>query len=122
MSDVEVSVGGEPDVPVAVITGEVDLANVADVGRSLERAVSPEARGLVVNLSSATYIDSQTIHLMLRLARTLKSARRRLAIVAPTWSFAHHLMKLTHVDTQIPIAESEAEAVELVRAANPPPA
>lgn len=50
----------QPDAAVVVLTGEHDLASAADVGHALGQEIG-SCSHLIVDLSSAAFIDSSTI-------------------------------------------------------------
>ncbi|GAA2722430.1 STAS domain-containing protein [Cellulomonas aerilata] len=85
--------------PVARMTGEVDLSNVEDLGRRLERSVSNRARGLVLDLSGVTYLDSTGLRLIYRLARQLGDRQQRLRLVVPDDSRIRRVLTLAGVGT-----------------------
>ena len=46
------------DFVVATLAGEIDFANVAEIGAAIAEAVPREAIGLIVDLAAVTFIDS----------------------------------------------------------------
>ena len=85
------------DVPVGVVTGEVDASNVAEVGVALRGLVTNRSSVLIVDLSPTTYLDSAGINLMFALGDELGARQLQLRLViapgssiaspasAPTW-------------------------------------
>src|SRR5690242_2976054 len=55
------------ELPVAVVHGEVDAANVAEIGVALRTLVTNRSSVLIVDLSPTTYLDSAGINLMFSL-------------------------------------------------------
>jgi len=68
------------------VHGEVDLSNAQEVSSAIGNAMGQEARGLVVDLSDITYLDSAGVALLLRLAERLRARRRQLYLVVPRGS------------------------------------
>ena len=85
------------------------------VVEQVETGVGTGARGLVIDLSGVAYLDSQTLNMLLQLRARLDSERRLLVVVAPDWSFAHHLLKLTHLFDRLTVEESVPSAVAAIR-------
>lgn len=86
MSIGEVHLAGDETWPVARLVGEVDLSNVQAMHARLEGVVSNRARGLVVDLSQVTYLDSTGLRLLFRLARQLGDRQQVLRLVLPEGS------------------------------------
>ena len=63
---------GTDDVIVGALSGEVDLSNAAELERATADAVPNSARGLVLDLSAVSYIDSSGVRLVLSLAGSLR--------------------------------------------------
>ena len=70
------------DVVVARLAGELDLAGASATGRSIEEAVPPSARGLVVDCTPLGFIDSSGVAMLFALARRLASRRVAMSVVA----------------------------------------
>jgi anti-anti-sigma factor len=69
--------------PVVRLRGEIDLANVEELYRVAEGAVSNRDAGLVVDLSGVTFLDSTGLRLLFRLARRLGDRQQGLRLVVP---------------------------------------
>ena len=61
------------DVYASFVTGELDLATVDRVAHELQRAEATDARSILIDLSSLTFMDSTGIQLMV----AANSARAR---------------------------------------------
>ena len=69
--------------PVVRLTGDIDLSNAEALGVAAESAVSNHARGLVLDLSGVTFLDSTGLRLVFRLARRLGDRQQALRLVVP---------------------------------------
>lgn len=78
---------------VATLAGELDGAETESVRARLLAALPSEARGLVCDLSSLSYIDSAGVHLLHRLARALQAEDQRTALVLPTRPTPRHVLE-----------------------------
>lgn len=96
--------------PVARLSGDIDLSNVDELGRQVEQAVSNRARGLVLDLSGVTYLDSAGLRLVFGLARRLGDRQQRLRLVVPDNSRIRRVLTLAAVGT---VAEVVADVVQL---------
>jgi anti-sigma B factor antagonist len=65
-------------------SGEVDAATAPQLGRRLLSLADEGKTGLVVDLSSVTFMDSTGIGVLLDALRRLTARRGRLALVCPT--------------------------------------
>ena len=92
-------VSGDGAWPLARLTGAIDLSNVDELGRQVEQAVSNRARGLVLDLSGVTYLDSTGLRLIYRLARRLGDRQQRLRLVVPDGSRILRVLTLAGVGT-----------------------
>ena len=97
VGDVELS--GDAGWPLARLTGAVDLSNVEAIGARLEAAVSNRARGLVLDLSGVTYLDSTGLRLIYRLARRLGDRQQGLRLVVPDSSRIMRVLTLAGVQS-----------------------
>ena len=114
---VDVRVDTVLGVPVAVVDGEVDLANGEKVRTLLLDAAGNEAPGLVVDLSGTTYLDSHGIQLLLELARRLRVRQQGLRVVVPEQSLVRRLLILTSIDSEIPLDRTVADAIDRLQQA-----
>jgi anti-anti-sigma factor len=85
------------------VHGEVDLSNAHQVSSAIGNAMGQEARGLVVDLSDITYLDSAGVALLLRLAERLRARRRRLYLVVPRGSPVRRVLEFTGLPRVIPL-------------------
>jgi anti-sigma B factor antagonist len=63
------------------ISGDLDISTVPDLRRRLDRAIASGARGIVVDLSEVTFVDSLSLA-MLVAAKHRLGPEGRLAVVA----------------------------------------
>lgn len=73
-------------VAVAEITGELDMANAENVGSAIIAGIPADARGLVLDLSPVTFLDSVGIAVIVGIRQTLLAREQRLALVIPAAS------------------------------------
>lgn len=117
---------GRPDhdgVPVAVISGEVDISTVDGITRQLI-ALPDVAPGLVVDLRPVDYMDSTGISLLHDLARRLRERSQQLIVVCPPESPPRLVLELTGLITRTTVVDDLAPAVQAIRHAAqslPPP-
>jgi anti-anti-sigma factor len=84
------------------VHGEIDLSNAHEVSSAIGIAMGQEARGLVVDLSDITYLDSAGVALLLRLAERLRARRRQLHLVVPRGSPVRRVLDFTGLPRVIP--------------------
>lgn len=99
------------EVPIAVLDGEIDMGNARDLRDSLLDAVTNHAPGLVMDLSTTTYLDSAGIHVVFDLARKLHARQQQLRVVVPAGAPIRRVLTLTNVSAVAPMHERREEAV-----------
>lgn len=105
------TMSGDERVPVASLSGEVDMSNADEIARRLIEAVPNDAVGLVIDLSAAAYLDSAAIRVLFDLARRLGNRQQRIQAVVPTKSMVRRVLQLTKLDAVIPFEEDLAVAI-----------
>jgi anti-anti-sigma factor len=101
----------ENGVLVARVEGELDLANVGEVGANLLAAVPNTSSALIVDLSATTYLDSAGIKLLVDLNQRLRVRQQALRVVVPPTAIIRRVLELARLDKAVPIDESLDEAL-----------
>lgn len=91
-ASVEVSTTG--DRVHFTISGDVDLANAADVEDELTTAIRNRATGVTLDLGGVTYLDSAGLQVVFALAVTLRRLQIDMRVVAPEGSPARHAIEM----------------------------
>ena len=100
-------------VPVAVLEGEIDIANAADVRGQLFGLLAD--RPVAVDLSDVKYIDSRGVHVRLELAERMKIRHQTLRLVVPEEAMIRRILQLTHLDAVVAMDTTREEAVARAR-------
>jgi stage II sporulation protein AA (anti-sigma F factor antagonist) len=103
-------------IPVATVTGEIDIVNAGEIGGQLFAASPNTAAGLIVDLSGVSYLDSRGVHLLFELANRLRMRHQGLHLAVPPRALIRRVLLLTHVDSVIPLHPEVAEAVGALKA------
>ncbi len=98
-------------VVLARVIGEVDLSNVDEMESAIALAIKPETRGLVLDLTPTTYLDSTGIRMIFQLARRLQDRRHDLRLVAGDGTLVHRVLAVTQMHEVVPIDGSVDAAV-----------
>lgn len=106
-----VSVRDQDGIMIASIIGEIDISNVDKVGDELN-ALPNAARGLVVDLSKADYLDSSAISLLHDLALRLRQRSQQLVIASPHDSPPRRVLELAAVHVTSRILEEPEQAIQ----------
>ncbi len=101
-----IEAGDLDEVRVVRVTGEIDLSNARDVMDAIGRAVTHDARSVVVDLSDTTYLDSAGIAMIFRLAERLSCSRQELRLVVPADAPIRAVLALTNVPEVIPVLDA----------------
>ena len=105
------------EVVVARIEEEIDLANADRLGADIAKAVPSSAAGLVIDLSSACYIDSAGIGLLFKLSERLHRRRQHLAVAVPDESPVRRVLVMSAFDRIVEVAATVDDATSWVRTA-----
>jgi stage II sporulation protein AA (anti-sigma F factor antagonist) len=105
----------QENVLILRLRGEIDLKTAPDLRRALEQGLlGAQVQNVVLNLSDVTFIDSSGIGVLLGRYKELKQSEGQLIIVAPR-PHVDTVLQLSGLGRVIPFADSEEEALELVR-------
>jgi anti-anti-sigma factor len=99
----------ERDIVVGVLSGEVDLSNAADLERLIADAVPNSVRGLVLDLSALSYIDSSGIRLLLSLAGSLRWRGQDLVLAVPVGAQSRRVFSMAGIEDSVAL-EATGEA------------
>lgn len=85
------------------LTGDVDLANAADIQEQLTAAVPNDAAAVEVDLARVTYLDSAGLQVLFVLTTRLQRLQIALRLVAPPDSPAHHALRVAGMESLTPL-------------------
>ncbi len=111
---VSVDVAHHDGIPVARVSGEIDLSNIADVRAAIAAAITNASRALVIDLSETTYMDSRGVHLLFDLAERLARSQQQFLIVVPAGAPIRRLLLITHLEQAAPIHDTLADALSRI--------
>jgi anti-sigma B factor antagonist len=102
-------------IAVVQVTGELDLSTCGALRDSLLRVVTDEERrGLVVNLSGVTFIDSTGIGVLVGVWHRVRASNHRMALAELSVPVAR-ILETAGLTTILPAYPDDAQAVEAVR-------
>jgi anti-sigma B factor antagonist len=107
----------EPDegIRVVVVRGELDMSTAPDLEAELQRAVDPPGGSVVLDLSECEFIDSTGIALIVGTWQKLGEGEDRLVLCCRNHQ-VRRLLKLTGVESSIPMHEERDTALAELRA------
>jgi anti-sigma B factor antagonist len=105
----------EGDVPVAVLEGEVDASNAVEIRERMRALLTNHSRGLVVDLTPTTYLDSAGINLLFALGAALEERQQQLHLVVPPSSPIARPISITGLDATVAIHARREDALERLR-------
>jgi anti-anti-sigma factor len=103
-------------VPVARMSGEIDLTRAAAISIALLHAVTNQDHGLVLDLREATYLDSAGVNVIFEVAERLSSRQQRLAAVVPHKAIIERVISLVNLRSVLETYADLDEAVGSIRA------
>lgn len=98
-------------VPVARISGEIDISIAASLTSRLRAARVQEASGMVVDLTRVDYLDSSGLRLLLKTATSLEELKQKLHLVVGEGSVVERLLAMTRTDDILTVHRTVADAV-----------
>jgi anti-anti-sigma factor len=100
-------------VPVARVTGEIDLANAPHV-REEVLALAAGVNGLIVDLTDVPYLDSAGVKVLFQLARDLRQRDQALLVTIPAGSPLRRVLKITNFHEVAAICDDIEAAFNLI--------
>src|SRR5438093_13594942 len=83
---------------VVTVSGEVDLDNASSVEMQVHKAISNDARTVVLDVGDVAYIDSVGMRVLFALAATLDSLGIGFSLRAPEGTAARRVIELSGLD------------------------
>jgi anti-sigma B factor antagonist/stage II sporulation protein AA (anti-sigma F factor antagonist) len=111
MTLADVAIEAHPLGPIVRVRGEIDLSNAEAIRTEIVNAVPREARGVVLDLTETTYLDSTGVRLLFELADRLQSRRQRLALVVREAALVRRVLVLTKLDDAVPMHDEVEAAI-----------
>lgn len=102
-------------VTVVSVVGEADLSTAPDLKRALAGAIDGGSKGVLVDLSRATFIDSTTLGTLMGAVKRLRPAGGELAITCRNPDICK-IFEITLLDRVLPIFDSVDAGVVHLRA------
>jgi anti-anti-sigma factor len=102
-------------VPVACVSGQIDLSNRAEVDDALTREIGNVDHGLVVDLTGVGYVDSAGVTLLFALAERLRDRGLQLRLVVPEENRIRRVLDLVDIGSVAQMDGSVDEAVAPLR-------
>ena len=100
--------------PCVAVSGEIDMESAPEFQRGLMDAIAAGRRGLVVDLSQATFVDTAALNSLVHALERLKQrGGGRLALVAADDRIST-LMEVARLDERFEIYHDRDEAVRSV--------
>jgi anti-anti-sigma factor len=113
---VAIATNGSDEVVVAQVSGEIDLASAPVVRAELAEAVPNQALGLVVDLTTTSYLDSSGVSLIFELAERLGRRQQQLRLVVPEKAPLRRVLRIVDAAGVVPIVTTVDEASAQIRA------
>jgi anti-sigma B factor antagonist len=104
----------EAGTSVVTASGDIDLSNGAAFEARLARAVEDAERGIVVDLSNATFMDSTALNALVRCFERQRAKLQRLSLVS-TDSRVTALLEVTRLDRILEVYPTREGALARVR-------
>ena len=101
------------------VAGEVDLATAPELKEALGDVVGSGARGVLVDLSNATFIDSTTLGVLMGAVKRLRPAGGELVIACHDANI-RKIFEITLLDRVFKIYDTPGPAVEYLRGSPAP--
>jgi anti-anti-sigma factor len=116
----ELSFDQRGDVVVGRLAGEIDSRYTGDLREALSRRLTNRSRGLVLDISDVSYLDSAGIEFLFDLARRLRTHRQVLRLEVPAGAPMRRVLDLCGIDQAIALDVTAEVAIDLMRDGNTP--
>ena len=103
--------GSAPGVDVFELTGDHDMANAPRLETALQQALG-DGRGVVVDLSEVTFIDSSVIHVLFKTDSALAGCAKQLVLQINTASVVMRALEVTGL-TSLPYTSERDTAIAI---------
>jgi anti-anti-sigma factor len=107
----ELRLADRGSVPVAHLSGELDISSAAMLRERLLTAVDNQDVGLVIDLSDATYVDSAGVNLLFQVAERLTVRQLAFAVVYPEGGIVERVFELVQLSVVADVHHSVDAAV-----------
>jgi anti-sigma B factor antagonist len=97
-------------VELVSVRGELDLFVAPELKRAIAGAVDDGARGVIVDLSEATFLDSSALGVMLDALRRVRARDGQLVVVDPTQAVSRNF-EIAGVDQILDICPTRDAAL-----------
>ena len=101
---------GDDAVPVIAVHGQADLHSAPQLRSAITTALDNGARGLVIDLSEATFIDSMTLGVLLGAVKRLRPSGGTVGVVC-TDSHIKRIFEITLLDRVFSIHADRGDAL-----------
>jgi anti-anti-sigma factor len=101
-------------IVIAHLIGEIDLSDAGELHAAITEATPNDALGVVLDLSAVTYVDSAGIHLLYRLAESLRNRGQTLRVVIPPGSPPSDALRLAGIQRHVDVVEELEQGVQAV--------
>ena len=109
-----VEVTARNGVAVARLSGEIDASNADATFAAVEKALSEQPQGLILDLSGLDYLDSAGVRLLFKLSHNAPADSILRAVVPPAAPI-RRVLELANVVHSLPLADSADAALEGMR-------
>jgi anti-anti-sigma factor len=94
VNDARVDVRTSGDRVHFALSGDIDLANAADVEAELTAAIRNRATSVTLDLGDVTYLDSAGLQVVFALTVALRRLQIDVRVIAPEGSPARHAIEM----------------------------
>ena len=98
-------------VAVASVRGELDISNSAATGEAIATDITSEARGLIVDFTDLSFLDSSAVSMLFNLARRLSERRQELRVVAPRDAAVARVLDIVEFNSAASVHETVDDAL-----------
>jgi anti-anti-sigma factor len=99
-------------IVVVRIQGELDRSNATEIRRAISARVTNESVGLVLDLSTTTFIDSAGVHALFDIRTRLKDRGQETRLVVPGGAQIGETLRIVGIPPSIGVSESLEGALE----------
>jgi anti-anti-sigma factor len=102
------------EIVALCLEGDFDLTNAPALGDEIDRALE-RGKGLILDLSEATFIDSSVINVLVRASKAASGREQTVVLQLGTAAIVERVLEITRIEQVLPRAHDRQEAMRIIQ-------
>lgn len=96
------------------LDGEFDLRNTPTIDDEIDRTLET-GKGLILDMSDATFIDSSVIHVLVRASKAASGPGQAIVLQLGTAAIVERVLAIANIEQVLPRAHDRQEALKIIK-------